>query len=71
MAKNGVEIYFDKNSINLKLAHAAEPKPTQKVLSWGPLSIGIFSISTASKMENFKKKEKLKNRDLIKFPFII
>lgn len=37
----------------------------------GPLSNGMLGISIALEMQKLKKREKLKNRDLIKFPYII
>ena len=53
------------------MEHAGELEPDQKASPRGPLSIGMLRISAASKMDDFEKMEKLKNRDLIKNPFII
>ena len=43
----------------------------QKVSRGRPLPIDIISSSGCPKMENLKKKRKLKNRHLMKFAFII
>ena len=42
-----------------------------QLASWrGPLSNGMLRISIGLEMQKLKKIRKLKNRDLIKFPFI-
>ncbi len=52
------------------MAHAGDLEPDQKTFTGGPLPIDMLSSSEASKLEDFEKKRKLKNRDLIQNPYI-
>jgi hypothetical protein len=71
VAKNGATSFLEKNHDNFFMASPTETETEQKASRGRPLHIGIVSFSGCPKMENFKKKRKLKNRHLMKFAFII
>lgn len=53
------------------MTHHRELEPSPKVIPRGPLSIGVSLLATALKLAKLEKKRKLKNRELMKIPFII
>ena len=71
VAKNGKIYFWSKNPNNFWSEHRIEAETDHKASRRRPLHIDIISSSGCPKMENFKKKRKLKNRHLIKIPFII